>query len=531
MLAPGVRLISAALLLALVAFVVPRTANAAGFESLVAKLANPSEVAAGVDALAASGDPRALAVLEALSDDELVLDERGQPYVSDAGKLTPVTKDAGPARGKPKRPVLDNRLRRALLPALGRLRLASPHADVRRLAAEEIAKRADPDARALVAKALARESDSSVRDQLELGLARIDLASGDRPRQLGAVAVLGRLGDMAHEADLQSLLGKRDDTELANAASSALAAIKTRASIHGAIGNVFYGISLGSVLLLAALGLAITFGLMRVINMAHGEMLMLGAYATYVVQNTFQQSAPELFDWYILAALPAAFAVCFVIGVALERTVVRYLYGRPLETLLATWGISLILIQIVRLSFGAANVTVANPSFLSGGYHLFPGVVLPYSRIAVILFVVFVVAFVAFVLQKTPVGLQVRAIQQNREMAAAMGIKTRRVDTWTFGLGSGVAGLGGVALSQLGNVGPELGQGYIVDSFMVVVLGGVGKLAGTVVAAVGLGTVNKLLEPLSGAVLGKIIVLVFIVLFIQRRPQGLFAPKGRAAEA
>jgi urea transport system permease protein len=258
---------------------------------------------------------------------------------------------------------------------------------------------------------------------------------------------------------------------------------------------------------------------------------MLGAYSTYVVQNAFQANMPKQLDWYILAALPTAFAVCFAVGVALERTVVRFLYGRPLETLLATWGISLVLIQIVRQTFGAANVTVANPSFLSGGYELFPGVVLPYSRIAVIVFVVFVVAFVAFVLQKTPVGLQVRAIQQNRNMAAAMGIATRRVDTWTFGLGSGVAGLGGVALSQLGNVGPELGQSHIVDSFMVVVLGGVGNIAGTILGAIGLGIVNKLLEPVAGAVLGKIFILAFIILFIQKRPQGMFALKGRAAEA
>ena len=523
------------LVIALAAFVVPGTARAAGFDEAARKLRNPTEVALAVEALAASGDARALAVLQALSEDKLVLDERGQPYVEKDGKLSAVAGDIGPAMGTKTRPVVDNRVRRALLPALGRLRLASPDLTVRRAAAEEIAKRADPDARPLIVKALAREQTSSVRDQLELGLARIDLRSDDGRRQLGAVAVLGRLGDMSHEADLKAVTEKTakagGGTELGGAASAALASIKTRASIHGVIGALFYGVSLGSVLLLAALGLAITFGLMRVINMAHGEMLMLGAYTTYVVQNTFQKSLPQLFDWYILAALPAAFAVCFAIGVALERTVVRFLYGRPLETLLATWGISLILIQIVRLTFGAANVTVANPAFLSGGYLLFPGVVLPYSRIAVILFVVFVVAFVAFVLQKTPVGLQVRAIQQNRDMAAAVGIKTRRVDTWTFGLGSGVAGLGGVALSQLGNVGPELGQSYIVDSFMVVVLGGVGNILGTILGAVGLGMVNKVLEPAAGAVLGKILILTFVILFIQKRPQGIFAPKGRAAEA
>ena len=521
-------------LFALVALVVSGTASAAELESAASKLGSPTELASGVEALAATGDPRALSILEALSEDKLTLDERGQPYVQEADKFRALLGDVGPPLGKTTRPVLDNRVRRALLPALGRLRLAAPDAEVRRKAAEEIAKHADPVARDLVTKALEREESSSVRDQLELALARIDLGSDDPRRQATALEVLRRLGDMSHEADLKAVIDRAakttDGSEVARTASSALSSIKTRASYHAAIGNLFYGISLGSVLLLAALGLAITFGLMRVINMAHGEMLMLGAYSTYVVQNAFQSSAPALFDWYIVAALPAAFAVCFAVGVALERTVVRFLYGRPLETLLATWGISLVLIQIVRLTFGAANVTVANPSFLSGGYQLFPGVVLPYSRIAVIVFVVFVVGFVALVLQKTPVGLQVRAIQQNRDMAAAMGIATRRVDTWTFGLGSGVAGLGGVALSQLGNVGPELGQSHIVDSFMVVVLGGVGNIAGTILGAIGLGMTNKLLEPVAGAVLGKIIILAFIILFIQKRPQGIFALKGRAAE-
>jgi urea transport system permease protein len=264
--------------------------------------------------------------------------------------------------------------------------------------------------------------------------------------------------------------------------------------------------------------------------MAHGEMLMLGAYATFVVQNFFQQHFPAHFDWYIVCAVPVAFAASAAVGLLLERTVLRFLYGRPLETLLATFGISLMLIQTVRLLFGAQNVTVRNPEFLSGGVELLPGFVLTYSRVAVILFSGVVVAFVWFMLQKTPLGLHVRAVTQNRDMAAGMGISTRRVDSWTFAIGSGVAGLGGVALSQLGNVGPELGQTYIVDSFMVVVLGGVGKLAGTLAGALGLGVLNKLIGPLAGAVLGKIAILAFIILFIQRRPQGIFALKGRAAE-
>ena len=269
---------------------------------------------------------------------------------------------------------------------------------------------------------------------------------------------------------------------------------------------------------------------MGVINMAHGEMLMIGAYATFVVQNLFIEYLPSFFDWYLICAIPVSFLASAIVGIILERSVIRHLYGRPLETLLATWGISLVLIQTVRLTFGAQNVEVANPFYLSGGVEVFNGVVFPYSRIVIIVFVVFVVTAIWALLQKTSLGLQVRSVTQNREMAACMGIPTHKVDMWTFGLGSGVAGLGGLALSQIGNVGPELGRMYIVDSFMVVVLGGVGKIAGTVAGALGIGVINKFLEPLSGAVLGKIIVLVLIIVLIQKRPQGLFALKGRSVD-
>lgn len=296
------------------------------------------------------------------------------------------------------------------------------------------------------------------------------------------------------------------------------------------IGQVFSGLSLGSILLLAALGLAITYGLLGVINMAHGEMLMLGAYSAYLVQSLFQQLAPHWLALYPLVALPVAFFITAGIGMALERTVIRHLYGRPLETLLATWGISLMLIQGVRMIFGAQNLEVANLAWLSGGVQLLPNLVLPWNRIAVIAFVVIVLLLTWLLLNKTRLGLQVRAVTQNRAMAACCGVATGKVDMLAFGLGSGIAGLGGVALSQLGNVGPELGQGYIIDSFLVVVLGGVGQLAGSVVAALGLGMLNKILEPQIGAVLGKILILVLIILFIQKRPQGLFALKGRVSD-
>jgi urea transport system permease protein len=264
--------------------------------------------------------------------------------------------------------------------------------------------------------------------------------------------------------------------------------------------------------------------------MAHGELLMIGAYTTYAVQSLFRAYLPGALDWYLAAALPAAFMVAFAVGVLLERGVIRWLYGRPLETLLATWGISLMLMQLVRTTFGAQNVEVANPSWMAGGVTVLGSLVLSYNRIAIIGFAVLVVSAVWLILNKTRLGLFVRAVMQNRRMADCVGVPTGRIDMMTFGLGSGIAGLGGVALSQLGNVGPDLGQAYIVDSFMVVVLGGVGQLAGTVIGALGLGEVNKFLEPLAGAVMAKICILVFIIIFIQRRPQGLFALKGRNVE-
>ncbi|WP_230124867.1 urea ABC transporter permease subunit UrtB, partial [Pseudomonas sp. Bi70] len=324
--------------------------------------------------------------------------------------------------------------------------------------------------------------------------------------------------------------GVESDTNVRIAAETSLAQVKRKLLIGELLGQAFSGMSLGSILLLAALGLAITFGLLGVINMAHGEMLMLGAYSTYMVQILFQRFAPEALALYPLVALPVAFGVTAVIGMALERTVIRHLYGRPLETLLATWGISLILIQLVRVLFGAQNVEVANPYWLSGGIQVLPNLVLPYNRIVIIGFALAVVVLTWLLLNKTRLGLNVRAVTQNRNMAACCGVPTGRVDMLAFGLGSGIAGLGGVALSQIGNVGPDLGQSYIIDSFLVVVLGGVGQLAGSVMAAFGLGIANKILEPQIGAVLGKILILALIILFIQKRPQGLFALKGRVID-
>ncbi len=513
-------------------------ARAEGLRSEVARLAGDrADAVAALERIKAAADLAALPALQALEDGNLRIDAAGNAFILKDEKTTPALAD-GPAApsGPLKSPLVDNSLRRALSQTLATLKLSSPDRRLRLLAAEELAKQPSEDVIPLVRARLSKELDADIREQLALALAQVDLKSDDSKLKLSAIATIRDSGDVAFKSDLERMVGvdgnapTEKDPEVLAAARNALSALELRVLFISWAGHVFYGISLGSVLLLAALGLAITFGLMRVINMAHGELLMIGAYTTFVVQNFFAKNLPGALDWYIVAAVPAAFVASFLVGVLMERTVIRFLYGRPLETLLATWGISLALIQTVRLIFGSSNVTVANPTWLSGGVDLLPGVVITYSRTAVILFAIVVVAFTWALMNKTPMGLRVRAVQQNREMAAAMGIKTKAVDMITFGFGSGIAGLGGVALSQIGNVGPELGQGYIVDSFMVVVLGGVGKLAGTIAGSMGLGVVNKLLEPAAGAVLGKIVILGLIILFIQKRPQGIFAMKGRAAE-
>ncbi len=518
----------------------PAPALAQSFEEAIQSLASPDlqKMQGAVEALAASDDARALQTLIALSDKRLRFDAEGNALsATDDGFINIETGQATEPTGELTTPVVNNAIRRVLRPALARMRLQAKDPEVRLAAAIEVSKRPSEELLEPMRSALATERDGDIVKLLRLGIAQMDLESPQRDLRLAALAVLKEEGDVSHKATLQTLLGQNaegtfneSDEEIRTAARSALVSIEQRIALIGFLANLFYGLSLGSVLLLAALGLAITFGLMKVINMAHGEMLMIGAYSTFVVQNVFNSSLPALADYYLIAAVPVAFAASGFVGLLLERGVVRHLYGRPLETLLATWGISLLLIQTVRLTFGAQNVTVANPTWLSGGWELMPTVVMPYSRLVIIAFTVVVVAFVWFLLRRTRLGLYVRAVTQNREMAGNLGIPTDKIDMWTFTLGSGVAGLGGVALSQLGNVGPELGQGYIVDSFMVVVLGGVGNIMGTIFGATGLGLVNKLLEPFAGAVLGKIVMLVLIILFIQKRPQGLFALKGRAAE-
>ncbi|MFN5523296.1 urea ABC transporter permease subunit UrtB, partial [Bradyrhizobium sp.] len=348
--------------------------------------------------------------------------------------------------------------------------------------------------------------------------------------KLEAVATIRARSDQEALALLTEISGGDQPASVAKAAAGAIAAIQSSLAIWSGVQNAWYGLSLGSVLLLAAIGLAITFGVMGVINMAHGEMVMLGAYTTFVVQEVIRTRYPALFDYSLLIATPLAFLVAGAIGVLIERTIIRFLYGRPLETLLATWGLSLILQQAVRSAFGPTNREVGNPSWMSGAFEL-GQITITYNRLWILCFTMAVFAILLAMLRYTALGLEMRAVTQNRRMAASMGIATSRVDALTFGLGSGIAGIAGVALSQIDNVSPNLGQSYIIDSFMVVVFGGVGNLWGTLVGAFTLGIANKFLEPVAGAVLGKIAILVLIILFIQKRPRGLFALKGRAVEA
>ena len=519
------------------------TVEANNFESTLKELGNKSrsKIKIAVQNLGNLGNPAALPALEALKAKQLAITEEGSLIIlnesEDQGRDVLSGEKVNIESLTLRKPRINNVVRRYLSIAIAKLKLVSNNSAVRLEAAEELLKGSSSEIVALVKVSFKKEKDDEVKELLSLVLAKEYLEDEDKNKRLESLDTIKKYGGIDFYRSLEALLEKNEqgeflesDPEIRTGAEKAIAAIKQRQFFVNQIANLFYGLSLGSVLLLAALGLAITFGLMGVINMAHGEMLMIGAYATFVVQNLFVEYLPSFFDWYLIVAIPVSFLASAIVGIVLERSVIRHLYGRPLETLLATWGISLVLIQTVRLTFGAQNVEVANPFYLSGGVEIFHGVVLPYSRIAIIIFVVFVVTAIWALLQKTSLGLQVRSVTQNREMAACMGIPTHKVDMWTFGLGSGVAGLGGLALSQIGNVGPELGRMYIVDSFMVVVLGGVGKIIGTVAGALGIGVINKFLEPVSGAVLGKIIVLVLIIVLIQKRPQGLFALKGRSAD-
>ena len=464
--------------------------------------------------------------------DDAVKTSAGKAYIVKDGKAVEAASGT-PAKlpADAEDAVNNNRMRGELESAIAVLKLVSPDRAVRAAAIAELKDQVDEGKLGLIDKAASAETDPELKAKLGLLRAAVLISSTDAAKRAAAAKALSGSNSPATRSLLLQKLGSETDASAKAAIQAAIDSVQGQLVWGERLGLLFTGASLGSILLLVALGLAITYGLMGVINMAHGELMMIGAYATYVVQNLFKQYLPGAFDYYIVAAIPAAFLAAALVGAVLERSVIRWLYGRPLETLLATWGISLVLMQSVRSLFGAQNVGVENPAWMSGGVQVLPNLVLPYNRLAILVFAALVLAGMALLISKTRLGLFVRAVTQNRRMAACVGVNTARIDMLAFALGAGIAGLAGCALSQVGNVGPDLGQGYIVDSFMVVVLGGVGQLAGTVVAALGLGLMNKLLEGWAGAVLAKIMVLVFIVVFIQKRPQGLFAVKGRSAEA
>ena len=536
-------LIIVMMLLGTAAMAVPAHAQIADDElsALVDALAPGSfkDREAAIAALVATGDPRAVPVLRVLLDGELYVEDTSGKVVftANAGgkgvRTDPISGTELPelAEARLGKVKVNNNLRRTLRTAIGQMTLLSQKDDVRLAAAQSILRDADPENLELLDSAMAAETQPAIALVMAQARAAIIVKSPDATLAdwQAAIPVLRDIGGRDALNVLTNARGSAP-AEVVPAIDAAIEGLARDRAVWDVAQNVWFGISLGSVLLLAAIGLAITFGVMGVINMAHGEMVMLGAYTTFVVQEIIRQNFPGLFDWSLAIALPLAFLVTALIGIAIERGVIRFLYGRPLETLLATWGLSLIIQQAVQRIFTANIREVGNPSWMSGSFDL-GGLAITWNRFYIVIFALMVFVALLLVLKYTAIGLHMRAVTQNRRMASAMGIRTPLVDAMTFGLGSGIAGLAGVALSQIGNVSPNLGQGYIIDSFMVVVFGGVGNLWGTLVGALTLGIANKFIEPYAGAVLGKIIILVLIILFIQRRPRGLFALKGRSIEA
>jgi urea transport system permease protein len=514
------------------------SAHAASLDEALAHFTTDdfSETSAGIGAVALSGDPRAETIIRALQDGRLMFSAESKVvYVKDeTGKLTNAATGesiAGDAPADLDNVRINNRLRGAIDAALGGLTLLAGDPGTRFEAAQAVFKSRAANALPTLETALAKEQDPRVKRALAEARAAVILAGekGSDDEKLAAVDIARQRGDQDALALLSSLPADTSPAVM-KAATTTIGAIKNRLALWEAVQDAWYGISLGSVLLLAAIGLAITFGVMGVINMAHGEMVMLGAYVTFVVQDAIRARNPGLFDYSLAIAIPLSFLFAGAVGILIERFIIRFLYGRPLETLLATWGLSLILQQTVRTGFGPNNREVGNPSWMSGAFDV-GGITITYNRLWIICFALAVFIALLALLRFTRFGLEMRAVTQNRPMAASMGIRTGRIDALTFGLGSGIAGMAGVALSQIDNVSPNLGQGYIIDSFMVVVFGGVGNLWGTFVGSFVLGIANKFLEPYAGAVLGKIAILVLIILFIQKRPRGMFALKGRAVEA
>ena len=526
-----------ALVLVLGLFVGAPCANAQTLDAVLEKFSTDTfdDSEEAITAVGTSGDPMAAPIIEALQEGRLLFDADSKKiFIKDSSD-----KILDAATGKPAANVpadlqevrINNRLRRAIDAALGGMTLLAADPGKRYSAAQAVFKSREGAALPTLETAIGKETDTNVKRALVEARAAVivNLEEASEADKIAAIGVIRERGDQ----DALGLLGSvpaNATPAVRKAAADAVASIQGRLGMWNVAQNAWYGLSLGSVLLLAAIGLAITFGVMGVINMAHGEMVMIGAYTTFVVQELIRAHNPALFDYSLVIAVPLAFMVAGFIGILIERSIISYLYGRPLETLLATWGLSLILQQAIRTMFGSSNRDVGSPSWMSGTFEL-GGLNITYGRLWIIVFTLAVFVGLLALLRFTRLGLEMRAVTQNRAMAASMGIRTKRIDALTFGLGSGVAGIAGVALSQIDNVSPNLGQGYIIDSFMVVVFGGVGNLWGTLVGAFTLGIANKFLEPYAGAVLGKIAILVLIILFIQKRPRGLFALRGRAVEA
>ena len=470
-------------------------------------------------------------LVELIKNDELYQGNGGQTYLlnSDDQLFTyPSRQETTDWPNDLSQVTLTNVLRSALTFGQAKVKLESDDTAQRLQAVDILSNNIDQVDPTIISAAAAKEDSAKVKNALADLQARIDFRDGDLATKIAAVNLLADSDSPQVLVDVkQALTASNIDPVLKSSLLDAESSIEQRITFSTWMGHLFTGMSTASILLLAALGLAITFGLLGVINMAHGELIMIGAYATYVVQNLFQAYFPEMAGWYLIAAIPAAFLISAIIGMIIERIVIRPLYGRELETLLATFGISLILMQLVRMIFGAQNVEVSNVAWLSGAYQVSSSLVLPYNRIAIIGFTILVLMLLVYLLNKTRFGLFVRAVTQNRQMARAVGIRSARIDMLAFGLGSGLAGLAGCALAQVGNVGPDLGQTYIIDAFLVVVVGGVGQVWGAVLASLGLGVSGTVLEIGIGAVMAKIVLLVLVILFIQKRPQGLFALKGR----
>ncbi|CAE6902554.1 Belongs to the binding-protein-dependent transport system permease family [Vibrio sp. B1FLJ16] len=515
-------------------------AQTTDFESELQRLTTRdyNQIRIAVNNIGESGDERSIQVLELLLGGDIYLDKESEQLVKIVEKkgsnylVTPLFAEisAEPEQVKRrsvKKIGINNQIRGDIKAQLASLNIRHPDSSVRIKAVTQLMGELDEQSYSLLEKARISEQDSDVQQVLDTALAIYQLEhSSDQLGQENAIATLGESYQPSARNALNQFLATEPNEALTSATNRALGKIEQRVSLAHFGETLFFGLSLGSVLVLAAIGLAITFGVMGVINMAHGELIMLGAYTTYVIQTLM----PNHIGWSIVVSIPVAFLVSGAVGILIERGVIRFLYGRPLETLLATFGISLVLQQTVRTIFSPLNRSVSTPEWMQGVIEINPLLSLTLNRFYIIVFCLIVFALLFAVLRYTRLGIEVRAVSQNRSMARAMGVRSEWVDAMTFGLGSGIAGIAGVALSQLTNVGPNLGQQYIIDSFMVVVFGGVGNLWGTLVAGMSLGIANKVMEPWAGAVLAKILVLVFIILFIQKKPRGLFPQKGRSAE-